>query len=57
MASERDPLIQKEEGRDSTEEEDFEQISYWDDAKDIVVLAVPIFLAMLSFVGMKTTGG
>jgi MATE family multidrug resistance protein len=39
---ESQPLIKKKE-------------SSWDDAKDIIVLGIPLFLSMMSWVGMKTT--
>jgi hypothetical protein len=60
-AAERRPLVDRtaaaavqNDPDDPTKPRD-EGPSYVDDAKDTVVLAVPIFLSMLSFVGMKTT--
>jgi hypothetical protein len=42
--------------KDDSDDGDRDKIlSIWSDAKDIAVLGLPIFLAMLSWVGMKTT--
>jgi len=49
---EKRPLIAKESTSLVDEEDDQ---SLLQDAKDTLVLGVPIFLAMLSWVGMKTT--
>lgn len=49
---EKQPLINKAESSFEDEEDDQ---SLLQDAKDTVLLGVPIFLAMLSWVGMKTT--
>lgn len=37
------------------DDDDEKDASIWADAKDTFVLGVPIFLSMLSWVGMKTT--
>ena len=50
---EKQPLIAKVES--SSLEDDDDDKTLLQDAKDTLVLGVPIFLAMLSWVGMKTT--
>lgn len=49
---EQEPLITNHELDD---DDDQEEESVWDDARDTVLLGIPIFLAMFSWVGMKTT--
>jgi len=51
---EKDPLV-ADSSNHSSNDEDEENTSILRDAKDTLVLGVPIFLAMLSWVGMKTT--
>jgi multidrug resistance protein, MATE family len=61
MASklEKQPLVptvlQQNEGNIEIEKANDEHSSLWHDAKDTITLGIPIFLAMLSWVGMKTT--
>lgn len=44
-----------EEGKKSYDDDHYDDESVWGDVRDTVVLGIPIFLAMLSWVGMKTT--
>ena len=52
---EKDPLVAGSSNHSSSFDDDEENTSILHDAKDTLVLGVPIFLAMLSWVGMKTT--
>jgi len=49
-AIETEPLVNNQDHHSSTSTE-----TIWDDAKDTILLGIPIFLAMFSWVGMKTT--
>lgn len=51
---EKKPLIAKKESSSLVDEEE-DDPTLLQDAKDTLFLGVPIFLAMLSWVGMKTT--
>jgi Na+-driven multidrug efflux pump len=52
---EKKALVAEITSGDGDDENVDEAVSVWHDAQDTVGLAVPMFLSMLSWVGMKTT--